>query len=191
VRTADEDQRLRLYLLEGELLRSAGMLQEAMAFYSQRVEEDPDNTSFRYARALVAERLDNLKLAEQDLRYIIEREPANAQALNALGYTLADRTDRFQEALQLIERALEVEPEDGVIIDSFGWVQYRLGNLAKAEEYLRRALDLVDDPEVAAHLGEVLWMMGNKQDAIKIWKEFLEKHPDHEGLLNVMKRFGL
>lgn len=191
VPATDQAQRLRLDLLEAELLRNAGREQEALDFYTEKLASDPDNTALRYARALLAERMDRLQMAEQDLLYIIEREPANAQALNALGYTLADRTERFDEALTYIERALAVEPDDGVIIDSLGWVQYRLGNLAKAEEYLRRAMELIDDPEVAAHLGEVLWEMGNKQAAMEVLRDSLAEHPDHEKLQEIMKRFGL
>lgn len=190
VRVANEDQEIRLVLLEAELLRKAGKLREALAFFTEKLEQFPDNTSLRYARALLAENLDELDLAEQDLLHIINREPTNAQALNALGYTLADRTTRFDEALGYIERALVMEPEDAVIIDSLGWVQYRMGNLAKAVEHLRRAMALIDDPEVAAHLGEVLWMMGKKQDAMKIWEASLKDHPDHKTLLNILERFG-
>ena len=191
MRLRNDDDRQRLYLIEAELLRQAGRDQEAFDFLSEKLEEMPDDTALRYARALIAERLDKLELAEQDLRAIIEREPSNAQALNALGYTLADRTDRFAEALDYIQRALAVEPEDAAIIDSMGWVQYRMGNLEKARDYLRKALDLVKDPEIAAHLGEVLWQMGDKQSAIEIWEEYAKQFPDHEALRKVMKRFGL
>lgn len=190
VRVTDAEQQQRITLLQAELLRNAGRNAEAMALYTERLAHDPTNTALRYARALLAERLDDLALAEADLRDIIEREPTNAQALNALGYTLADRTDRYQEALQYIERALAVEPDDGVIIDSLGWVHYRLGNLAKAEEYLRRALSLVDDPEVAAHLGEVLWQAGKQEEARTVWQQALAKHPEHKTLLKVLQRFG-
>lgn len=191
IRVTSTEQQLRLYLLEGEILHEAGKYQQAVDFYTGVLEEYPDSMSLRYARAIVAEKLNDLEMVENDLLYIIEREPANAQALNALGYTLANRTNRFHEALDYIERALAVEPGDGVIIDSLGWVQYRLGNLSKAEEYLRRAMELIDDPEVAAHLGEVLWMMGNKQDAMKVWRDSLKAHPNHKTLRSVMKRFGL
>ena len=151
----------------------------------------PDDTALRYARALLAEQLDKLDLAEQDLRAIIEREPSNAQALNALGYTLADRTDRYDEALDYIQRAMAVEPGDAAIIDSMGWVKYRMGDLEKAREYLRKALDLVQDAEIAAHLGEVLWQMGDKQAAIELWESYMQQFPGHPGLEKVMKRFGL
>ncbi len=187
---SDEDRR-RLYLVEGELLRQAGEYQAAFDLFTEKLKELPDDTSLLYARALVAERLDKLDLAEQDLRAIIAREPNNAQALNALGYTLADRTDRYEEALGYIERALALAPEDPAIIDSMGWVQYRLGHLEKARDYLRKALDLGKDPEIAAHLGEVLWKLNDKQAAIEVWESYLKQFPEHDGLRKVVKRFGL
>ena len=191
LRVRNEQDQVRLYLVEGELLRKAGKYLEALEFFADKLEKMPNNTSLRYARALVAERANKLALAEEDLRIIIEREPSNAQALNALGYTLADRTERLDEALDYISRALEVEPADAAIIDSMGWVQYRMGNYAKAVELLRQALSLIHDPEIAAHLGEVLWEMGKKQDALDVLETALEKHPEHEALLNAMKRLGL
>ncbi|MCF6255610.1 MAG: tetratricopeptide repeat protein [Gammaproteobacteria bacterium] len=191
LRVSNERDQVRLYLVEGELLRKAGQYQEALTFFADKLEKLPNDTSLRYARALVAERADKLALAEEDLRIIIEREPGNAQALNALGYTLADRTERLDEALDYITRALEVEPKDAAIIDSMGWVQYRLGNHAKAVELLRQALSLIHDPEIAAHLGEVLWEMGNKQEALDVLETALEKYPEHKILLDAMKRLGL
>ncbi len=191
LRVSNDDERLRLYLIEGELLRSSGDKQAAFDFFTEKLKEMPDDTALRYARALLAEQLDKLALAEQDLRTIIEREPSNAQALNALGYTLADRTNRYDEALDLIQRAMAVEPNDAAIIDSMGWVKYRMGELKKARDYLRKALDLVPDPEIAAHLGEVLWQMGDKQAAIEVWESYLQKFPAHPALQKVMKQFGL
>lgn len=191
IRVSNEQEQVRLYLVEGELLRKAEKYQEAMDFLSEKLELVPNDTSLRYARALIAEKLSNLDLAEKDLKMIIEREPGNAQALNALGYTLADRTQRYDEALKYIERAMAVQPEDAAIIDSMGWVQYRLGNHEKAIELLRHAMKLIEDPEIAAHLGEVLWDMGNKKGAIEVWEKALKDNPDHKILLNVMKRFGL
>jgi len=191
IRTSNDEEQVRLYLVEGELLRKAEKYQEALDFLSEKLELMPEDNSLRYARALVAEKVGKLDMTEKDLLMIIEREPSNAQALNALGYTLADRTQRYDEALKYIKRAMEVQPEDAAIIDSMGWVQFRLGNHEKAIELLRRALDLIQDAEIAAHLGEVLWDMGNKQGAIKVWEKALKDHPNHKVLLDVMKRFGL
>lgn len=191
IRVSNDQEQVRIYLVEGELLRKAEKYQEALDFLSEKVELMPEDTSLRYARALVAEKLSHLELTEQDLLLIIEREPSNAQALNALGYTLADRTQRYDEALKYIERALAVQPEDAAIIDSMGWVQYRLGNHEEAIGHLRRAMELIKDPEIAAHLGEVLWDMGNRTGAIEVWEKALEDHPNHKVLIDVMKRFGL
>lgn len=191
LRIANEQEQVRIYLIEGELLRKAGEYQQALVFLTEKLETMPNDTALRYARALVAEKVDKLALAEKDLRAIIEREPSNAQALNALGYTLADRTERLEEALGFIERALKVEPADAAIIDSMGWVQFRMGNHEKAVEHLRRALSLIKDPEIAAHLGEVLWQMGNKKDALNVLESALEEHPEHKAVLDAMKRLGL
>ena len=139
---------------------------------------------------MVAERVDRLDILEQDLRSIIAREPDHAEALNALGYTLADRTDRFEEALELVERALALEPGQFHIIDSMGWVLYRLGRHADAVEYLRRSYALDPDPVVAAHLGEVLWVLGNREEAREIWNAALEDAPDNEVLLETIERLG-
>ncbi|HEC20165.1 MAG TPA: tetratricopeptide repeat protein [Gammaproteobacteria bacterium] len=189
--TNNEQEQIRLYLVEGDLLRKAGKYLEALEFYADKLKQHPNDTALRYARALVAEKANKLALAEKDLRMIIKREPSNAQALNALGYTLADRTERLDEALGYIQRALEVEPDDAAIIDSMGWVQYRLGNHDQAVKLLRQALSLIDDPEIAAHLGEVLWKMGNKKDALDVLEAALKKFPKHEALMNTMKRLGL
>lgn len=191
LRTVNDPERVRLYLVEGELLREAEQYQRALDFFTEKLETMPDDIALRYARALVAEKADRLDMAESDLRAIIEREPSNAQALNALGYTLADRTERLEEALGYIERALQVEPTDAAIIDSMGWVQYRMGHHALAVEHLRKALSLIKDPEISAHLGEVLWEMGNKRDAINVLESALEAHPKHKALMDAMKRLGL
>ena len=191
LRTSNAQEQVRIYLVEAELLRMAGEYKEALELLTAKLEEMPDDTSLRYARALMAEKMGDLEIAEKDLLVIIEREPGNAQALNALGYTLADRTQRFDEALGYIERALVVKPEDAAIIDSMGWVQYRMGNHEKAVELLRRAMELIQDAEIAAHLGEVLWAMGNKKGALDVWEKALQKDPDHEVLNDIMKRFGL
>jgi tetratricopeptide (TPR) repeat protein len=187
-RMADHAQAPRLYIAEAEMLREARLYDEAMHLYDEAVLMLPESDDLLYARALLAERMDRLDLTERDLRTILERDPDNAHALNALGYTLADRTDRHQEALGYIERALALMPEDPAIIDSMGWVQYRLGNYEEALEHLRRAYELSDDPEIAAHLGEVLWVLGEHAEARAVWRRGLEHAPDSEHLLEVMQR---
>jgi tetratricopeptide (TPR) repeat protein len=191
IRPVNDQQQIQLYLLEGDVLREAKRYDDAKQFYSSILDSRPEETSIRYARALIAEKLGELDLLESDLRTILQTEPENAQVLNALGYTLADRTERYEEALQFIQKALELQPNDAAVIDSMGWVKYRLGDYEAAVAHLRKANELARDPEIAAHLGEVLWVMGKKNDALKVWEESLKENPDHEALLKTMKRFGL
>ena len=139
---------------------------------------------------MLAEKLGNLDVLESDLKRIIEREPNNAQALNALGYTLADHTKRYEEAYGYIERAFAINPNDFYILDSMGWALYRLGRLDEAVDYLTRARSLKEDPEVAAHLGEVLWVMGDKAAARDVWDSALKDKPDDQRLLDVIQRLN-
>ncbi|WP_455202666.1 tetratricopeptide repeat protein [Kaarinaea lacus] len=191
VRVNSAKQRLQIILLEGDLLREAQRYPDAKEFYTRVLNSMPNETSVRYARALVAEKLGELDLVESDLQTILEQEPTNAQVLNALGYTLADRTNRYEEALQYIQRAIELEPDDAAVVDSMGWVHYRLGNYNKAIKHLRRASELSKDPEIAAHLGEVLWVSGDKKGALEIWENSLKDNPDDKILIDVMQRFGM
>lgn len=180
------DDAATLFLIEGEMLRQHDADQQAMALYDRALAAQPDNPDLRYARAMVAVGLDRIELLESDLRHIIDQDPEHADALNALGYTLADRTDRLTEARELIERALALKPDEPAIKDSMGWVLYRMGDPAAAEPYLRDALDLVFDPEIAAHLGEVLWALGRRDEARAIWDRALEADPEHEYLLRIL-----
>ncbi|MGE5155240.1 MAG: tetratricopeptide repeat protein [Bdellovibrio bacteriovorus] len=177
-----------LYLVEAEILAEVGRKDEAMAAYAAALEAYPDSADVLYARALFAVKLDQIDLAEADLRRVIAADPNHADALNALGYTLADRTDRYQEALALIEKAYALKPDEPAILDSMGWVHYRLGNPELALDYLRRALDALSDGEIAAHLGEVLWALGRRDEAWKVWESALKDHPEHEYLLEVVGR---
>lgn len=176
------------FQVEGAMLSEAGRDDEALSVYSRALDQMPDDDELRYARALHAERLDQVAVAESDLRNILERNPEDPNALNALGYTLADRTDRYDEALELIERAYALAPDEAAIVDSMGWVQFRLGNYAEAEKYLRRALSLQFDAEIAAHLGEVLWAMGREQEAREIWSEGLDRSPDSRAIQETRDR---
>jgi len=177
------------YLIEGQVLSDLTRLEDAYNLYSQALEADPENEDLLYARALVAETMNRLDLAEQDMRHILDNDPDNVRTLNALGYTLADRTERYEEALEYIQQAYARDPDDPAIIDSMGWVQYRLGNLDKAREYLQRAYDMTNDGEIGAHLGEVLWMQGNRDGARRIWDESLKNSPDNAVLKEVYNRF--
>ena len=179
----------RLFQAEAELLSAAGRDVEALAVYDEALRASPDDADLLYARALLAVKLGHLDILERDLGKIIAADPTHADALNALGYTLADQTDRYPEALGYIERALALKPDNAAILDSMGWVQYRLGHLREAEEYLRRAHQITPDGEIAAHLGEVLWALGERTEARDVWQRALTAEPDSEPLRQVMDRF--
>ena len=149
----------------------------------------PDYPELLYDRALAADKIGKFNILEQDLRKLIKLKPDNAHAYNALGYSLAERRAQLPEALKLIKRAVELSPEDPYIMDSLGWVYYRMGNFADGLNYLNLAFAARPDPEIAAHLGEVLWMQGAKEDAKNIWRSALEKDPDNEVLLETVRRF--
>lgn len=178
----------RLYVAEGELLSRAQHYREALELYNEALTIYINNGDLLYARSLVWERLGWIERAEADLRLLLKQEPGDPRALNALGYMLSNHSERYQEALDYIERALDADPGNPVIIDSMGWVHYRLGNLETAREYLERAYADVDDPEVAAHLGEVLWKLGDKQRAREIWEEARADDPDHPILRETVER---
>lgn len=183
----DED-RVQLYLTQEQLLREEDRLQDAREVLDESLDVFPDNGDLLYARALVTAQLDDVDSHEKDLRKLIANEPENAHAYNALGYTLADQTDRVDEALVLVSKALELRPEDPFIIDSMGWVQYRLGNLESARDYLQKALAARPDAEIAAHLGEVLWKLGEREEAKKIWKEAMKTSPDNDVLKKTVEK---
>jgi tetratricopeptide (TPR) repeat protein len=179
-----------LYILEAEILVQNRQFKNADLLLSEALESYPDDVDLLYTRSLMAEKQDDLARAEADLRKIIELEPNNPSALNALGYILSNHTRRYDEATQLIEQALELSPNDPTVLDSMGWVKYRMGDLPLALDYLQRAYDLYPDTEIAAHLGEVLWQMGQQQQAIAIWQEGLDRDPDHEVLNETITRLG-
>lgn len=182
------DYAIQLFLIEIEALSGQQQNDAAWDLAQQALAQFPDDLNLLYTRAMIAEKRGNLGLLERDLRYIIEREPDNAMALNALGYTLADRTDRHEEALALIQQAYRLNPTDAAILDSLGWVNYRLGNLDEAEKQLRKAYERFPDHEVAAHLGEVLWASGSQREARSVWKEALKQQPDSPVLRETIKR---
>ena len=190
-RQAYPELREQLYALESELLVQARLLDASMALLNQALAELPEATSLRYSRAMLGERLDDLALMESDLRHILEQDPDNATALNALGYTLSNRTTRYDEAYALIARALELAPEEPAILDSMGWVLFQQGKAEEAVSYLQRAWDGLPDPEVAAHLGEVLWTLGEKQQAYSVWRDGLLQDPEHDLLQETLERLGI
>ena len=191
VRSENIQEAVRVYSAEAGLLTRFARYDEAMDVYDASLEEFPGNTDLLYARGMLAAKMDRLDILERDMRAIIAREPDNADALNALGFTLADLTDRYEEAYALIKRAIEIKPDDHYIVDSLGWVLHRMGRHREALVQLRRAMSLNPDPEIAAHLGEVLWVLGNKVEARAVWSTALETAPEDEHLLDVIQRFGL
>ncbi len=181
-------KRVRSYLAQGEILRSQGRHAEAVEMYTRALVQNPNDPDLLYARALAAEKVDRLDITESDLKRIISSEPDNANALNALGYTLADRTERLQEALEYIKRAAELVPDDPAILDSLGWVSYRLGNMQEAIKWLRMAFEKLEDAEIAAHYGEVLWMTDQKEEAERVWEIGLQANDEHPVLLETLER---
>jgi len=180
--------RPQFYQMEIELLTKYAQYPSANRIAKQALSEFPDSAELLYARAMLAEKQDDLPQLERDLRKIIERDPANSMALNALGYTLVDRTNRHAEGKALIEQALALAPNDPAILDSLGWAHYRLGELSEAEPLLRKALAEFPDAEVAAHLGEVLWQLGKRKEARQIWRQSLSDNPEHAILQSTIER---
>ncbi|MBB6086465.1 tetratricopeptide (TPR) repeat protein [Wenzhouxiangella marina] len=176
------------WLLEAELLRDAGRPDECVDVLSEVLREQPSGVWLLYSRALCAVDADNLDLAEQDLRRIIQMDGENAAALNALGYTLTDRTRRHSEALSLIDRAYELDPDDPAILDSMGWVRFRLGRPAEALVYLERAHEIDQNPEIGAHLAEVLWTLDRRDEARSMLDELIEAHPEHAVVVDTWQR---
>ncbi len=184
-------QAREFYLFEAAFLQEQDMKKEAMKLYGEALQRFPNDFELLYSRAMLAESMDDMKQLEADLRQILDKDPDNTQALNALGYTLTDRTDRHQEALKLIQRALELKPGDPFYLDSLGWVYYRMGNLELAEKYLRQAIAVQGqgDAEFNAHLGEVLWQQGRKNEAREIWEKAKQQDADNKVLNETLKRF--
>jgi len=190
LRQKDPTQSVTYYLLEGQVLSDAGLDEDAFDLYGEALQTSPDNADLLYAHSLAAERLGKLEIAERDMRHILELDPDNVRTLNALGYTLADRTDRYEEALVYINRAYAQQPDDPAIIDSLGWVHYRLGNLDEARRHLQRAWDISKDSEIGAHLGEVMWAQGDHEAARAIWETSRQSSPDNQMLLEVINRYN-
>jgi tetratricopeptide (TPR) repeat protein len=184
-------RREQLFGLEADLLIQAGALDAAVQVLNQALAETPTSTSLLYARSMLREQQGDLVLMEKDLRAIIASDPNNSTAINALGYSLANRTERYTEAMALISQALVLEPDEPAILDSMGWVLYRTGRYEEALDYLTRAYAAFPDPEVAAHLGEVLWVTGDTDAATAVWQGALLKNPDHEILLSTLERLGV
>ena len=186
----DEEESREAYKMEAELSQRAEGLTGELGALAGGLAAYPDESGLLYARALAWERRDDIARAEADLRKVLVTDPENVPALNALGYTLADRTKRYQEALELIDRARVAEPDNPAIVDSYGWVLYRLGRNDEALVQLRRAWTLSRDPEIAAHVGEVLWVLGKHDEARHFFEEAAKLDPENRALLRAREKFN-
>ena len=187
--TGSEAEKMQLLLAEAQLLREAGRGDEGYAFLEAALAKQPDNPELLYETALYAERQGKPPVLEKHLRHLLKLKPDHAHALNALGYSFADRNVRLDEARKLISRALALAPEDPFIMDSMGWVLFREGKLPEALKTLETAYGIRADPEIAAHIGEVLWTLGRKDEASRVLSEAVKKFPDSEILVGALKKF--
>jgi Flp pilus assembly protein TadD len=186
-----EREESQLIIAEGQILRDSNQLSEAMKVLQAGVKHYPDNTDLLYDYAMAAEKGNQLDIMETALRKIMKLAPNNQHAYNALGYSLAERNIRLDEAYALIEKAMQLAPEDPFIMDSMGWVQFRMGRLKDAETSLKRAYELRPDPEIAVHLGEVLWVKGQKEAAQKLWRDAQSKDPQNDTLKSTLARLNV
>jgi len=186
---ANELERAQLILIEGQILRDAKQYDLAFQVLNKGLEKLPDQPDLLYEAAMVADKQGKVEVSEELLRKLIKVAPEHAHAYNALGYSLLERRVRLDEAMKLVEKAYQLAPDDAAIIDSMGWGYYLTGNLTKSLEFLRRAYAAFPDPEIAAHLGEVLWKQGSRDEAKGIWQDSLKKNPDNAVLKAVIKKF--
>ena len=186
-----EREHTQVISAEAQLLRDSSQLPAAMAVLKAGLKQYPDNTDLLYDYAMAAEKGNQLEIMETALRRIMELAPNNQHAYNALGYSLAERNIRLDEAYALIDKALKLAPEDPYIMDSMGWVQFRMGRLKEAESLLRRAYELRPDVEIAVHLGEVLWVKGQKADAQKFWRDAQTRDPQNDTLKSTLARLNV
>jgi len=187
---ATAEQKVQLLIAESQLLREAQQHRESFDLLGEALKLTPEQPELLYDQALTAEKLERYDTMEGNLLKLIQVKPDHAHAYNALGYSFADRNVRLPEAKKLIEKALELAPEDFYIIDSMGWVLYRMGDLKGAAVQLRRAWNGRPDGEIGAHLGEVLWVLGEREEARRVWQEALKVAPENETLIKTLKRFA-
>lgn len=189
-RVAGNADRIQLLLAESQLLRDGGRTKEAYELLAGSLASQPEQPELLYESALLAEKLGRHEAMEASLRKLIRLKPEHAHAYNALGYSFAERNQRLEEAEQLVVKALQLSPDDPFIIDSMGWVLYRKGDNQGALIHLQRAFSIRPDPEIAAHLGEVLWALGRRDEAKRTWQEAAKAHPGNDVLAEVIKRFA-
>jgi len=181
-------QKLRLLLVQAELYSQQKQYEKAFNLLTEALVDFPDQKELLYTRALMAERVNKPDIAEADLKKILAMDPDNVEALNALGYTLLNKPDRYVDAEKYLQHALSLEPDAAVIIDSYGWLQFKLGNNEKALDYLQQAYEKQPENEIAAHLAEVLWVLGRKDEARKLFNKAIKDAPDDEYLMDFQRR---
>lgn len=189
IKTSNAEQATRKVLVLSLWLRENKRVDEAYALVNGTFKAQPQNTDLMSELAMVSEKLKRYDEMENILRQLMQRKPEDPHAFNALGYSLADRNTRLDEARQLITKALQLAPQDAYIQDSLGWVAYRQGRMAEALEVLQAAFKSRPDAEIAAHLGEVLWVLGQRAQAASIWREGLMLKSDNITLLETLQRF--
>ncbi|OYY97067.1 MAG: tetratricopeptide repeat protein, partial [Methylophilales bacterium 16-45-7] len=183
------EQQILVIQTEANLLSQAKRHQDAFELMQKAVNNLPNSAELVYDYAMTAERVGKLEIMEEELYKLIKMRPDYAAAYNALGYSYADRNIKLVEAKTLVETALKLSPDDHYIMDSLGWVYFRLGDLPNAVEYLRKAYQIQADPEIAAHLGEALWKHGQQEEAKLIWEQALKAHPENDVLVATAKKF--
>jgi len=191
LRAENPEHTIELFTLESTLLIEINRAELAYKLLSDSLTEFPNNTKLLYARSMVAEQQDNYPQTERDLRRLIALDADNAIALNALGYSMLVHTDQYEEAYKLIKRAYLLNPSDPATMDSMGWALFQMGQPEAALKHLQKAMEIMPDPEIAAHLGEVEWSMGNPDIAIQIWRQGLQQVPRHPIILETIKRLGV
>lgn len=184
----DAPESKQILLTTVDILNRANRYKESLNHLDVAISNNPEDLEFRYARSLVADKLNDTKMAENDLRAILAIQPHHLDALNALGYILTNQTNRYKEAEQYLSLALKLSPNNPSVLDSMGWLYYKMGNYKQSLELLQKAQDIQPDAEIAAHLGEVLWQMKDFEGAKRVWNQALEQHPKHEHILNAMQR---
>jgi tetratricopeptide (TPR) repeat protein len=178
-----------MVLVRAELYSQQKRYEAAFNYLTAELKNYPGQEELLYSRALMADRLDKLDVMEADLQKILAKSPDNVEALNALGYSLADKTTRYAEAETYLLHALRIKPGEAVILDSYGWLKYKMGNRQVALDYLQKAYDKQPENEIAAHLAEVLWVSGRQDEAKKLYDKAIEKAPDDTYLLNFKNKF--
>ncbi len=182
-------EKMRIVLIQAELYNQQKQYEKAFNYLTDELKNYPDQEELLYSRALIADRMGKLDVMEVDLKKILEKAPDNVEALNALGYSLADKTKRYAESETYLLRALRLKPEEAVILDSYGWLKYKMGDSQTALDYLQRAYDKQPENEIVAHLAEVLWTLGKREEAKKLFEKAIDETPDDPYLLDFKAKF--